>query len=189
MPRGTHHPRGRRDEVDKSSYDGEDDDGWCLGNCLASLLQWPVMLAAAIIVPVFGITFIVMGSVYINSCQIERYVPIWLIVQGVVMLFGIGTGGVIKKINQRSSSSSSSTLMKILGFTVSVATAAWFIAGNVWVYKAWSQNPDYAHYWFENGCDMSLFRVAFWGIIILDALFGVSLVVAIVAFLLRGCRR
>ncbi|KAK8379076.1 hypothetical protein O3P69_019120 [Scylla paramamosain] len=163
MPRGTHHPRGRRDEVDKHSYDGDDGEGWCLGNCLASLLQWPVMLAAAIIIPVFGITFIVMGSIYIDSCKIERYVPIWLIVQGVIMLFG---------------DSSFHSLLLL-----------WFIAGNVWVYKAWSQNPDYAHYWFENGCNMSLFRVAFWGIITLDVLFGVSVVVAVVAFFLRGCRR
>ncbi|KAG0729522.1 hypothetical protein GWK47_030140 [Chionoecetes opilio] len=106
----------------------------------------------------------------------------------VIMLFGIGTGGLIKKLNQKSSSSSSSLIVKILGFVVSLATATWFIAGNVWVYRAWAKSPDYAHYWFANGCDMTLFRMTFWGIIILDALFGISAIVAILAFLLRGCK-
>ncbi|XP_050732194.1 uncharacterized protein LOC127006363 [Eriocheir sinensis] len=183
-------PRGRRDEVDKHSYDGDDGDGCCgVGNCLASLISLPVIIAASIIVPVFAITFIIMGAIYINDCAIEPLVPIWLIVQGVIMLFGIGTGGLAKKMLKGSSSSSSSSfLFKIIGFALSLFTIAWFIAGNVWVYNAWAQSPDYAHYWFENGCNMSMYRLAFWGIIVLDALFAVAFVVGIVAFLLRGCK-
>ncbi|XP_069961024.1 transmembrane protein 272-like isoform X1 [Cherax quadricarinatus] len=185
MPRPKQPARSRREEADKHSYDGDDDDSGGCGDCLASLIQWPVFIAAAIIVPVFGITFVIIGGININHCKIEPLLPIWLIVQGVVMLLGIGTGGMAKR---SSHNGKVSFPMKVLGGIVSLATIAWFLAGNVWVYQAWAQSPDYAHDWFENGCNKSLFNVAFIGIIVLDALFAISVIVGCVAFVLRGCK-
>ncbi|XP_042233109.1 uncharacterized protein LOC121873541 [Homarus americanus] len=183
MPRGTQLPRTRREEPDKPSYDGDEDEGGC-GWCLASLIQWPVIIAASIIIPIFGITFIIMGAINMNNCSIEPMIPIWLIIQGIILLFGIGIGGAAKKTSKNGSVS---LPIKLVGFVISLATIAWFTGGNVWVYQAWAQTPDYAHYWFENGCNMSLFNLAFYGIIILDALFILLAIVGCIAFFLRGC--
>lgn len=185
MPRGSQLPRRvPKDEVDKDSYDG--DAGGGIGNCLAAIIQTPVLIAGAIIVPVFAIAFIIMGGIFIKQCKIEPMIPIWLLVQGIIMLFGIGAGGMVK----RSSKSGSVSLpIKLFSFIIFLLTFAWFISGNVWVYQAWAQDPDYAHFWFENGCNLSLFRLAFIGVIVLDCLFALSFVVGIIAFCLRGCKR
>ncbi|XP_069169724.1 transmembrane protein 272-like [Procambarus clarkii] len=185
MARGNQLPRSRRDESDKHSYDGDSDDGGGCGGCLATLIQWPVIIAAGIIIPVFGFAFIIMGALNINRCKIEPMIPIWLIVQGVVMVFGIGIGGAAK---HSSSKGQVSLPVKVVGFVVSVVTVVWFATGNFWVYQAWGQTPDYAHDWFENGCNKSLYNLAFVGVIVLDALFIISAIVGCIAFVLRGCK-
>ncbi|XP_047483448.1 transmembrane protein 272-like isoform X1 [Penaeus chinensis] len=162
----------------------EDDDGGC-GDCLANILQTPVIIIASIVVPVFSVTFVVMGAIFLKDCNIEPMIPVWLLVQGIIMLFGIGTGGMATRSYK--SGKSVSLPVKLVSFVVSLATFAWFIGGNVWVYRAWAQDPDYAHSWFENGCNKSVFNIAFYGVIILDALGIISFIVGIVAFCLRGC--
>lgn len=186
MPRGSQLPRSRREEGDKHSYDGDDGGSGGLGNCLASLIQWPVIIAASIIVPVFGVTFIIIGGLNINHCKIDSLIPIWLIIQGIIMLFGIGTGGMVKR--SASKSGKVSAPFKIIGFIISLTTAVWFIFGNILVYRALAQNPDFSHYWFHNSCNKSAFNLALYGVIILDALFIISIVVGCIAYVLRGCK-
>ncbi|XP_068245603.1 uncharacterized protein [Palaemon carinicauda] len=184
MPRGSQLPkRVPKEDPDNTSYDEEDSGG--IGNCLAAIIQVPVLIAGAIIIPIFGITFVVCGIVFINDCKIEPMIPIWLLVQGFILLFGIGIGGVAKK----TSKNGVSFVVKVVSLIMFLLTTAWFIAGNFFIYEAWSKNPDYAHFWYSNGCNPSLFRLSFVCIIVLDCLFALSFIVGILAYCLRGCKR
>ncbi|XP_064099308.1 uncharacterized protein LOC135210349 isoform X1 [Macrobrachium nipponense] len=185
MPRGSQLPkRVPKEDPDNVSYDEEDGGG--VGNCLAAIIQVPVLIAAAIIVPIFGLTFIVCGIVFISDCKIEPMIPVWLIVQGFILLFGIGIGGVAKKTSK---DGGVNIVVKIVSFIIFLFTSAWFIAGNYFIYQAWAKDPDYAHFWYNNGCNPALFKLSFVCIIVLDCLFAVSFVVGILAFCLRGCKR
>ncbi|KAK7067178.1 hypothetical protein SK128_012427 [Halocaridina rubra] len=185
MPKDRHvHSRvASKDESDRDSYDGRDGGGG-VGSCLAALIQTPVTIAAGIIGTGLGLAFLIVGAVYMYQCRAEPMVPIWLMVQGIILLFGIGVGGFAKK----KSKDKVSLPIKIVGVIVSLATFIWFIAGNVWVYQTWAKGPDYVHFWFENGCSPVAFRLAFIGIIVLDCLIPIVFVVGIVAFCLRGCK-
>ena len=46
----------------------------------------------------------------------------------------------------------------------------------MWVYVAWGEEPDYQHHWFENGCNKSVYLLSFWGVIFMDAIFGLLLI-------------
>ena len=50
------------------------------------------------------------------------------------------------------------------------------LSGNVWVYSAWGQDPDYGHDWFSNGCNKSIFILSFSAIIVMDAMVGLILI-------------
>ena len=51
-----------------------------------------------------------------------------------------------------------------------------FFSGNVWVYKAWGEDPDFGHTWFSNGCDKSVFFLSFIAVIVLDGIIGILLI-------------
>jgi hypothetical protein len=74
----------------------------------------------------------------------------------------------------------------IITGVVTLVTVGLFVAGNVFVYRAWGVEPDYGHYWFENGCDMGAYLLAFAGVVIMDALFGI-IILGIIFFAILSC--
>lgn len=163
----------RRQDVEKEP-DDLDDEGVGFVGCIAKLLCGiPALIIGGIIFPLMAIAFIVVGAVYVQECNLNPLIPVWLIVQGVLMLLGAGAGGLGR---QQRKKDNVSFPVKILGGVLSLIGFAWFIAGNVFVYTAWGTEPDYAHPWFENGCNKSAFNLAFFGMIIYDALIGILII-------------
>lgn len=77
-----------------------------------------------------GIAKIVVGAMYFHKCDIEKMIPIFLIVSAVApMLFG-GLG----KRNE-DDSLGFGTICGVIGFLFNLA---WLIAGSVWVYGTWA---------------------------------------------------
>lgn len=102
------------------------------------------------------IAMVAMGSVYLNECSAERYIPIYLIVGG---CFGLlqnilsSTFKIISFFKSNDNSSPSPGLGLLYLFTFS-----WYIAGSVWVYRTYGyfttvdrSAENYCHpavYWF-----------------------------------------
>nr|XP_027230480.1 uncharacterized protein LOC113822148 [Penaeus vannamei] len=112
------------------------------------------MVAGALLSLGLTIAFITVGAIYKDDCNVEPMIPIWLIVQGVfsllLPLFG-------------SSKESQPIIVSVLGVIVNLVASGWFIAGNVWVFRAWSKNPDFEDLTQENSCHKGLFHLALYG--------------------------
>ncbi|XP_062503668.1 transmembrane protein 272-like [Corticium candelabrum] len=79
------------------------------------------------------ITMIVIGASNLDDCPIERYIPIWLIVMGVFQM--------IETIFRTCFHGSRNDEDESQGSVDPVACflCAWFIAGNVWVFRNWNE--------------------------------------------------
>ncbi|XP_045200485.2 uncharacterized protein LOC123554417 [Mercenaria mercenaria] len=84
----------------------------------------------------YGIAKIVMGSVYLHDCSIEKLIPIYLIVSGLAPIFFGGFG----RKNEDESSSLSGLVCGILG---GLFNLAWLICGSVWTYPHFGKLIDF----------------------------------------------
>ncbi|CAC5400066.1 unnamed protein product [Mytilus coruscus] len=94
--------------------------------------------------PFYQIIIVVIGIIYKNDCPIEPWIPVLLIVSGICGVIVSGSGD--------------NKLFEISNCIL----ALWFVAGNVWVYRAmgnWSDDPEATNY-----CHRLVFYVAFWNI-------------------------
>ncbi|CAL4191797.1 unnamed protein product, partial [Meganyctiphanes norvegica] len=116
----------KRQDTEKEP-DDMDDEGVGFVGCIAKLVcGLPALIIGGIIFPTMAITFIIVGGVWINQCQLEPLIPVWLIVQGVLMLLGAGAGGLGR---QQKTKENVSFPVKVLGGAISLLGFAWFIAG------------------------------------------------------------
>lgn len=111
---------------------GKDAEGLlaCCATCGAAALCCLVVILVIGLIGL-GIAKIVMGAIYFHDCDLERMIPIFLIVSALApILFG-GFGR-----QNDEDSSGAGTGCGIIGFLFSLA---WLIAGSVWVYGTWSK--------------------------------------------------
>ncbi|XP_019898902.2 transmembrane protein 272-like isoform X3 [Esox lucius] len=110
---------------------------------------------------------IVIGSVYLNDCPRQPYIPIYLIVlgaMGVVPVFS----SCCCLISTPDSTSSLKVLCNICSGLVSLFLLCWFICGNVWIYSIYQPNynkniPNYNQTLINNlYCNRTLYLFAFW---------------------------
>lgn len=105
------------------------------------------------------IAMIAMGAKYLNDCPVERYIPIYLIVAG---SFGVARNlfTIGRRFCQKDEEDEEKTKVNPVASVVDCFMFAWFIAGNVWIYRTkgdFSTDPTAANF-----CDPTLYWFAFW---------------------------
>ncbi|XP_069500910.1 uncharacterized protein [Ambystoma mexicanum] len=105
-----------------------------------------------------GVAQIVIGSVYLDSCPLQRYIPIYLIVSGVTIL-------AIAILTAFAGCRRSKCLYAFIGL-LSLFWFAWLIAGSVWTFPHY---PNYA------GCNRVVYLFAFSMLIIQWILLAMAL--------------
>ncbi|XP_069942995.1 uncharacterized protein [Cherax quadricarinatus] len=123
-----------------------------------------VMISVTIVIPVF---MIIVGSLKMDECPAEPYIPIYLVVGGTfgVLKNLLGFQGRLRRPLAEEeggdSSDASTPWHRRLKFTGSINffLSVWFILGCVWVYRIYepSYTPSDRLY-----CDYSLYQFAFW---------------------------
>lgn len=123
-----------------------------------STIGCTIVLAVVLAIPV---TMIVLGAIHKDDCPVERMIPIYLIVGG---SFGIlkNLSSLLQRCMNKDKDDGDEKNAKTNPFdaTLNCFLFAWFIAGNVWIYRTagdWSPNPAHANY-----CDQTLYLFAFW---------------------------
>ncbi|XP_071127421.1 transmembrane protein 272-like [Mytilus edulis] len=128
--------------------------------CLGLLLALPIAM-------------IVIGSMYIHDCPAERYIPIYLIVAGSVGIIAnlMGLGKKAKNRNEPEEEQQENVKGNPLDYIINCFLLAWFIAGNVWVYRThghFSTVPTHTDF-----CHPTVYWFAFWVITSTYILIGV----------------
>ncbi|MPC19623.1 uncharacterized protein LOC123507468 [Portunus trituberculatus] len=124
-----------------------------------------VMIGVTIVIPVF---MIILGSLKMNDCPAQPYIPIYLVVGGVL---GVTKPvlGVQGRLHRPLTDEEGADLQdasvpwhRRLEFSGSINffLSAWFIMGCVWVYRIYE--PDYSNKGASNYCDQILYQFAFW---------------------------
>ncbi|KAH3692269.1 transmembrane protein 272-like isoform X3 [Dreissena polymorpha] len=142
----------------KQSSDGNVDFCKKFMMIICGTIGCTIMLAFVLAIP---ITMIVMGAIHKNDCPAERMIPIYLIVGG---SFGIikNLSSLLQRCMNKDDEDRDEKNAKTNPFdaTLNLFLFAWFIAGNVWIYRThdeWSKDPTHANY-----CEPSLYWFAFW---------------------------
>lgn len=112
------------------------DVGNCLSECcikirVALMCFGVVILVIVLFLIGLSMAKIVMGAIYFHDCDLERMIPIFLIVSAVAPILVVGFW-----IENDKDSSRAWRGCYITGFLFSLA---WLIAGSVWVYGTWSK--------------------------------------------------
>jgi len=126
-----------------------------------SLFQFPLHIA-----------MIVMGAKYKDDCPVESMIPIYLIVAGAVSIFANFCICCLNCCNIKHEE----RLQQSIGNTFKISETeanlnpllavaqlflfAWFICGNVWIYK--NYEPNYSEPGSSDFCDKTLYLFAFW---------------------------
>ncbi|XP_031428381.1 transmembrane protein 272-like [Clupea harengus] len=130
----------------------------------------------------FAITEIVIGSVYLQACPIQMYIPIYLVVLGVLILslaLQSSWASVKKPEDEDEDEDEGQTAKCSLICTawnslVSLFLFCWFIAGNVWIYPIYQPNYNSSA---GPHCDKTLYLFAFCTTTLSSILIGGSFVV------------
>lgn len=106
------------------------------------------------------VSMIVMGSIYIDECPRQQYIPIYLIVGGCagVLKTAMSIGQRIR--NRMDDRDGNNIHTNPVDGTLNCFIVCWFIAGNVWIYSIandYSNDPSSARY-----CNDILYQYAFW---------------------------
>ncbi|XP_051781190.1 transmembrane protein 272-like [Erpetoichthys calabaricus] len=127
---------------------------------------------------------ITIGSIYLNSCPVQHYIPIYLIVSGVFSLvmdflsfFHLGKEAEEVGSNARGGSTMGNGLLSLFMF-------CWFITGNVWIYSIYQ--PNYDEQSGDPYCNKTLYLFAFWSTTVVYIGLGILLLVGC-CFLLCAC--
>ena len=117
-----------------------------------------------------------LGAKYKDECPVENMIPIYLIVAGSAGLFSSCCACAVEYREARISPKPLSPywhVIKLLSILVLLPLFAWFIAGNVWIYK--NYEPNYTDPKSPYFCNKTLYLFAFWVINSYYILFGVVL--------------
>ncbi|KAK3099889.1 hypothetical protein FSP39_011295 [Pinctada imbricata] len=122
-------------------------------------------------VPEYRLTGTTDGSIYIRSCPMERMIPVYLIVSGILGMIH-NVSGIVQRIKQRSRETETehgdterkpNPVVSAFNSLLICFIFVWFIAGNVWIYSAYNdivtdarQSTSFRY------CDQTLYYYAFW---------------------------
>lgn len=125
-----------------------------------SVIYFVISFICSSALPLAGL---IIGSIYLNECPIQKYIPVWLIGFGVYGLFYalISTFEKTYEFYRKKSDPeykfnklvAIKTIIGLFGF-------AWLIAGSVWVYKIYG-TVDYNNEMSPNYCQKDAYLFAF----------------------------
>jgi hypothetical protein len=122
-----------------------------------STIYCTVVIGIFLAIPV---SMIVMGSVYFNDCPCEPFIPLYLVVGG---CFGVlrNLSSMVQRIkNKRENRNEENAHTNPFDGIVGCFLVAWFIAGNVWIYRTqYKLTYTPGSPWF---CDYTLYWYSFW---------------------------
>lgn len=128
---------------------------------------------------VFSIVILVMGVIYLDECPVEKNIPIFLVVAGVVgilvVLLSFLQSWCFDEDRQ-----TDLNCWRIIILVVMLFWSAWFIAGSFWVYS--NYQPRYRHGAAEADsryCSKVLYLFSFWAINLTYMFFAVFLIAAV----------
>ncbi|XP_060606648.1 transmembrane protein 272-like isoform X2 [Ruditapes philippinarum] len=167
----------------KDQSDGNIDFGKKFCFILCGSIGCTIAMGVFLAIP---IAMIVMGAIHLNDCPAERMIPIYLIVGG---SFGIlknllSIGQRCKNRDEEDSDEKNTKPNPVDGI-VGCFLLAWFIAGNVWVYRThneWSKDSS-----ADNYCDPTLYWFAFWIVTSTYIILGVVLCLVCCGVLVCCC--
>ncbi|XP_053716428.1 transmembrane protein 272-like [Synchiropus splendidus] len=121
-----------------------------------------VLVCIKVVLCILPIAQISIGSVHLNDCPRQHYIPIYLIVVGVfgliLALLACLPGSQPKDDN----SSTFNLICRTWNSLVSFFLLCWFIAGNVWIYTIYQPNFNKNTTHVDQYCDKTLYQFAFW---------------------------
>ena len=113
-----------------------------------------------------------LGAKYKDDCPVENMIPIYLIVAGSI--------GLLSSFCACAVEYRADHVIKHLSRLVLLPLFAWFIAGNVWIYK--NYEPNYTDPKSPYFCHKTLYLFAFWVINSYYILFGGVFVIVCVTY-------
>lgn len=118
---------------------------------LASL-ECTFLLCFLLVLPV---TYIVIGIVYIDDCPVNRMIPLYLVVIGVLGLLHNGMAQLMRRFREKEFWGISCRIIELL---LVITSIIWFLLGKIWVYSSFDKvcfdatdSTCYCHpvcYWF-----------------------------------------
>ncbi|XP_071088316.1 transmembrane protein 272-like [Haliotis cracherodii] len=116
----------------------------------------------AMISLVLPFAMVAMGTIHMDNCPAEKYIPIYLIVGG---SFSIAVIAVRLLVKMFCSDGDNNSLFDLITIIINIVIAlfmfAWFIAGSVWIYSLHNKyNPTDKT--AANYCDKTFYLFAFW---------------------------
>lgn len=142
----------------KATSSGNVELGKNVCTIIIGTLGFTIFLAILLAIP---IAMIAIGAVYKDDCPAERFIPIYLIVGGVFgIIKNISSLGQRAKNKDDEDKDEKNAKTNPFDGLIGCFLFAWFIAGNVWVYRTYnnfSTDPTAANY-----CHPTLYYFAFW---------------------------
>ncbi|XP_044196934.1 transmembrane protein 272-like [Thunnus albacares] len=117
-----------------------------------------------VIMSIMSIAQLAVGAMYKNDCPQQPYIPIYLMVMGIITLLSL--------FSTVACNASSGSLGKVCSGLVSLFLFCWFIAGNVWIYSIYEPNYDKTTTGMKLYCDKTVYQLAFWTTNLIYILFG-----------------
>ncbi|XP_070552903.1 transmembrane protein 272-like isoform X1 [Ptychodera flava] len=144
-----------------------------------SVLVLVIFLVAAGISLSVPITMIVIGAIYKDQCSAEPYIPIFLIVSGsftIISIFLSMFAGIKQRRKMDRGDDDEGAVLRscarCLYGLISIFMLAWFIAGNVWIYR--THEPNYNDVNADDYCHKTLYLFSFWLLNVTYILMGLS---------------
>ncbi|XP_060922657.1 transmembrane protein 272-like [Limanda limanda] len=137
--------------------------------------------AALVLSKLFGcaipVVQIAIGSVYLDDCPVQHYIPIYLIVSGVFgLMLALFTCIPFPKEPEDNDTDVIDVVCITWNSLLAFFLFSWFIVGNVWIYSIYQ--PEYT----KNStnvdvyCDKTLYLFSFWITTLFYIIFGFVLV-------------
>ncbi|XP_076138037.1 transmembrane protein 272-like isoform X2 [Alosa pseudoharengus] len=140
-----------------------------LGRIISYLSSTPVLVSLELLVFQISIAEIVIGALYLDSCPIQRYIPIYLVVTGVFTLslvflacrprHDIDISQDVDRLADEVPNVCICCICSVWHFIISLFLLCWVIAGSVWIYSIYQPNYNPAE---KNYCDKTAYLFASW---------------------------
>ncbi|XP_063403552.1 transmembrane protein 272-like [Mytilus trossulus] len=124
------------------------------------------------------IAMIAVGATYLHDCPAEKMIPIYLIVAGVFTIITNILTIIRGEVNNRKEGEEEKQSGPGPEHLIICFLFAWFIAGNVWVYRTYDDWQS-SNSILDNYCNPTLYYFSFWIISSIYVVLGVLTVLSI----------
>uniref|UniRef100_A0A3P8SEA0 Si:dkey-19b23.12 n=1 Tax=Amphiprion percula TaxID=161767 RepID=A0A3P8SEA0_AMPPE len=140
----------------------------------------PVLACSKLLLCIMPIAQITIGTVHLEDCPRQPYIPIYLIVVGVFgLVLSLLSCLPCAKKPEDGTTNPLSQICTAWNSLTSCFLFCWFITGNVWIYSIYQPNYNKNTTHVEPYCDRTLYLFAFWTTTLVYIL--------LCLFLLGGC--